>query len=432
MSLARPLRSFRTSWLAAPRRWARDFRADKAGAIAVMFALVLPILVGFIALGVEVGYWFVTRRATQNAADMAAIAAAYEILNGGGQTEAEAAATTAAQANGYPAGLTPSVTTPYSGDSDKVEVILTRSTPLMFARLFMGSNISIQARAVGAVAPWGEACVLALHNTAARAVSTSGSASVTMTGCSVAANSNADDAIYVGGTSDMNVECASTVGGIDDSHNNLTTNCAATREGAEAVQDPYSDLTVPAFTCCDYTGTGGNPYSPSNGDTLSPGVYKGLKVNSGDTVTLNPGTYIVDQKNFSIAGGATVTGTGVTIIFTNSTGGNYPSATISGGANVTLSAPTSGTYGGILFYHPGPYSASTDLDFTGGSTMELTGVIYAPNNNVDFSGGNSTGGNCTKIAARTIEFGGNADINTSCDGTGVPGMYLTGSVGLVE
>ncbi len=52
--------------------------ADERGAVAVLFAVVLPILLGAAGLAVEASYWQLHQRAMQNAADSAAIAAGME------------------------------------------------------------------------------------------------------------------------------------------------------------------------------------------------------------------------------------------------------------------------------------------------------------------------------------------------------------------
>src|SRR6266852_329659 len=66
--------------------------ADRRGNIAVMMALLLPALVGAMGLGFEVSNWYMTKRAMQNAADAAAIAAA---MNGTSNYDVEAKAVTA-------------------------------------------------------------------------------------------------------------------------------------------------------------------------------------------------------------------------------------------------------------------------------------------------------------------------------------------------
>src|SRR6516162_10232562 len=53
----------------------RRFCACSAGAVAVVTALVLPALLGFTSLGVEVGHWYLVQREMQGSADAAAISA---------------------------------------------------------------------------------------------------------------------------------------------------------------------------------------------------------------------------------------------------------------------------------------------------------------------------------------------------------------------
>src|SRR5215813_15670766 len=54
----------------------RSLRTCSAGAVAVMTALTLPVLLGFTSLGVEVGHWYLVQREMQGAADASAISAA--------------------------------------------------------------------------------------------------------------------------------------------------------------------------------------------------------------------------------------------------------------------------------------------------------------------------------------------------------------------
>ena len=67
----------------------RSFLRCSAGAVGVVTALVAPILIGFISLGVEVGQWYLTQRVMQGAADAAAISATAQYVkdyNAGNQT----------------------------------------------------------------------------------------------------------------------------------------------------------------------------------------------------------------------------------------------------------------------------------------------------------------------------------------------------------
>ena len=75
-------------------------------------------------------------------------------------------------------------------------------------------------------------------------------------------------------------------------------------------------------------------------NTLDPGCYSGsITVNAGATLNLNPGIYYLDGANLNVAGNATITGTGVTLVFTGS-GSEWGTASIGSNANVTLTAPS--------------------------------------------------------------------------------------------
>jgi len=81
-----------------PRLWVR-FARDRQGAVALAVAVLLPVLIGFAGIGVEVGMWFAVQRQNQSAADAAAISAALEyaaqIENGVTTNPAAAAAISA-------------------------------------------------------------------------------------------------------------------------------------------------------------------------------------------------------------------------------------------------------------------------------------------------------------------------------------------------
>jgi Flp pilus assembly protein TadG len=58
----------------------KRLRACSAGVVAVVTAMVLPVLLGFVGLGSEVGHWYLAQREMQGAADAAAISAAAEYI----------------------------------------------------------------------------------------------------------------------------------------------------------------------------------------------------------------------------------------------------------------------------------------------------------------------------------------------------------------
>jgi Flp pilus assembly protein TadG len=75
---------------------------DRRGAVAVAVAVLLPVLIGFAGIGVEIGLWFAVQRQNQSAADAAAISAALEYaaqIESGVPTNPTAAATATANYN---------------------------------------------------------------------------------------------------------------------------------------------------------------------------------------------------------------------------------------------------------------------------------------------------------------------------------------------
>jgi Flp pilus assembly protein TadG len=57
-----------------------DLRKCSGGVVAVLTAMVLPVLLGFVSLGAEVGHWYLAQRQMQGAADAAAISAAAQYI----------------------------------------------------------------------------------------------------------------------------------------------------------------------------------------------------------------------------------------------------------------------------------------------------------------------------------------------------------------
>ena len=70
---------------------------DDHGSVAVYAAIMMPILLGSIGLGVDMGLAYSSRQSAQNQADAGAMAAALEIKQGKKTDEVEAAATSDAK-----------------------------------------------------------------------------------------------------------------------------------------------------------------------------------------------------------------------------------------------------------------------------------------------------------------------------------------------
>lgn len=138
------------------------FRDDRRGATVLMFALTLPVLVGFLGLGAEVGYWYVNSRNIQTASDFGAFTAAVELR--GDKTDSYAVIQGKSEALDNGADATMDTITvnipPMSGTvttSDAAEVIIVRNLPRLFSGLFVSGPMSITTRGVAQFSDGGPA-----------------------------------------------------------------------------------------------------------------------------------------------------------------------------------------------------------------------------------------------------------------------------------
>jgi hypothetical protein len=423
------------------RRWFAAWTRDRSGAVTVTVALALSALVGFAALGTEVAGWYVTKRNMQGAADSAAYSAALAKAAGAPTAYYVSEAKSVAASYSYIDGanqVTVSVNSPpasgnHTADSTAVEVVITRSQPLALASLFLQASPTLQARAVAFLGASG--CVLALDRGDVTDVTDTGNTTLNLIHCNIYVNSPATSALRLVGGAVINAHAAYISGNYTTSGQAALNTTAGTHTGAPPVDDPYADVQIPSYSGCNsnnYSLTGGRSQTFTPG---SSGVWVfcgGFEVKGNSSVTFQPGVYIIDGGSFSVAGGSSISGSGVTIIFTSSSGTGYATAAVAGGATVNITAPTSGPLAGLAFFQDRNAPASGSDQFTGGATQNIVGAIYFPNQNVTFAGGTTTGGaKCTQLVALTVTFNGNAAFNSDCPGTGVRGVG-TSAIQLVE
>ncbi|MES2907173.1 MAG: pilus assembly protein TadG-related protein [Pseudomonadota bacterium] len=426
-----------TAWCRDKVRQCKRIKKDIAGTAGVLWGITLPVVIGGIGLGTDIGSWYLSEHNQQNATDAAAIAAGYEITGGNPQqTTLQAAANKELVRNGYSSDNSvtmtvhyPPQTGPYAGNSQAVEVTTSRPQPRFFSKLFLNSEPLAISRAVASRQPFGSACVLSLASSGANALLIQGSSTIDLTNCSAASNSIDNVAISITGSSSLTTYSLYTAGGYEQGGSaNLITSNGAITNGA-ALADPYSGLSLPS-----YSGCARNNYNEKATATINPGVYcNGMSFGSKAVVTMSPGTYIVDRGSFDVNAGARVTGNGVTIILTSSTGSNYANVNVSGGATVSLSAPTSSAYAGMLFYQDRNAPIATNSNkLNGGSSTNYVGALYFPQQELEFTGNNSSNsGACTKIIARTVSFSGNSYLSNNCPAS-VATVATQGTVQLVE
>lgn len=165
---------------------------------------------------------------------------------------------------------------------------------------------------------------------------------------------------------------------------NLETGCAAQ---ADPHAGKLPEPSVP--TQCTTSGW-------KDGQTISlkPGLHCETGFNGSPTVTFEPGLHIIKGRMI-INSNATVVAEGVTFYFPDVNS----EIRINGGVKFTGTAPTSGTYKGILMFENTSNAANAtnkqQYIFNGSKGEILEGIIHLPNRDVTY---NSTTNQASKIS----------------------------------
>ncbi|HEX2256753.1 MAG TPA: pilus assembly protein TadG-related protein [Afifellaceae bacterium] len=424
----------------------RGFARDEGGAAVVLAALMFPVVIGGMGLGAETGYWYMTQRKLQHAADTAAHAAAVRKMQGASETNINGAADAVARKTGYSGGDPVTAAAPTSGDyvgnEDAVEVVLSEERPRLFSAVVAGlyshepqTTVTLGARAVAAIEKTeasGVACVLALSGSAPGAVTVSGSTNVNLAGCDVASNSSASDSFLMSGSARLSTDCVSTVGGALPT-SGLTTQCSPLRQYAPEIPDPYGSVAEPQVAgACERDN-----FHPTNPTTVTPahahpsGIPSrrycgGLSLKG--PVTFKPGLYIIDGGDFTVNAGdnSLINGTGVVFYLTNGA-----RLRLGGNATLNVKARTEEPFAGILFFGSRTGTAVTH-QINGSSASRIQGAVYTPASDLSYSGNSGTSDSCIQVIGRKVTMTGNSDLGSKCEGTGTRSINTNLSVALVE
>jgi len=416
---------------------------DRNGQALILAALCMPVVLGFLGFALDVGLLTVEKRKAQAAADSAAVAGAAELNFG----DYASAAQSAAALNGFTNGVNgatvkvnPSGTsTPsplngmYANQPGYVEVIVSQRTPTAFMGLFSQSSVKVSARAVATLGN-AQNCIYVLKSSGTT-VSLDNNAQLTSPGCGMVANSSGSPAISVTGGANVTASTVEVAGStyVDNSGSKISPSALT---GIVPVSDPLAYLTAPPYTASSCTadplthyGNGGSSYSVGPGSAYSTTqagntvCYTSLSLGmNSDTVTVNPGIYVITGA-LSFASATTLGGNGVTFYLV----GNG-SVTIANGATLNLSAPTTGTYNGILFYQDRSDAQAASIQ--GGATSTLQGILYFPDAALSIGNG-TTLTFYTPIVASTLTIVGGSTFEDKDYGDVNPGQPLT-SARLVE
>jgi hypothetical protein len=87
---------------------------------------------------------------------------------------------------------------------------------------------------------------------------------------------------------------------------------------------------------------------------------------------------------------------------------------MNGGARISMTAPSTGTYAGILFYQDRRASNMATNIINGNSTSLLQGALYFPRQELQMNGTSGMNTRCLQIVARRIDWRGNNNLQNIC------------------
>jgi Flp pilus assembly protein TadG len=317
-------------------RFGGGLRRGERGSVLVLTAVALPVLIGFAALALDIGYIYDYRQGMGAAADAAAISGAFEVKKNSSisQTSLESYARDDAMRNGFLNGLnniSVAVTRgTYSGGAftagstatDKfVQVVITRPVPTFLMGVIGWTSMTTSVTSIAGPGDSSSGCVYALNTADAKytteldiGYSKTGSVNINTSKCGVISNGN----FAVGSGSSV------TASEIDVTASSGTINGTATPTPSYDVaqsDDPFADLdeaglfgTSPACAT-GWTGTrttysgGVGTTTAYNYDSATRPTFNSENRSLGtDHYVLNPGVYCGGIK----IGGGTIVSSGTT------------------------------------------------------------------------------------------------------------------------
>lgn len=398
------------------------FWKNEEGSALVLSSLGMVMVLGFVGLAVDVGSLRLAKRNLQSAVDAAALAAALEVTTCNSTqncTTMQTAAQSAMAENGFSgvtlltgctgaagSGVTITVNNPpcaqgasdpNSGKNSYVEVVASENKPTYFASILGFHSFPIGARAEAGKTS-NPNCIYALDPSGGNAITVDLLATVN-SACGVVDESSAWNALSCNLIASLTASQVNVTGGEEGFLCLLPNTTPNTGVAVPTPADPLAYLPKPGVPGCG--SSTGSPYHGSSlpvtiigSATLYPDASYcgGITIAAASNVTFMPGTYVIKsggllglQGGLTISLLANISGNGVTFYNYGPLGGiTFAAASVNLGT-VSLVAPTTGTYAGILFFQdPGNSSPATILGTTAWNTS-LEGAYYFPNATVTYA-----------------------------------------------
>ncbi len=358
------------------------------GQALILIAIAMAVLIGMTALAVDGGSAYLDRRSAQNAADTAALAAAFATANNDPNWR-QAALNSAAQ-NGYTNGTanievykcneTGASCGQYQGNAEYIQVIITSTRPTFFSGLFGQNQITnrvqaiVRARAAQQGAMVNGNAVVALAPHECRAITFQGTADMRLENGGIFVNSDCANQAFFNQSAAGRLYAPSlqAVGGV--TYNPNSVHIPQIQTGVAQQPYPPSWLPDPSQFC--------NPSNTRNslpGNNLAPGIY-------------------CLTSSLQVNGNQTISGNGVTIVLLNG------ELRTNGNGTINISAPTSGPTKGLAIYLP--LGNTSGVTINGNANTRLIGSVLAPSSNCKINGTSASALFRSQFVCYTIDLTG--------------------------
>ncbi len=377
----------------------KRFLGETAGNVAMITALVAPVLLGAAALSVDYAVVNNQRSALQQAADVAALASVKELsLSGASEALIQQVGTSYA-ITAFPDGQAISngsevlsVNVEPSRADQQVTVNLSYKWHPFLAHVFDYKVNPIVVSATAGLAGDSLTCIIGLmqpqpgRKAPKSSIHLDNNSVVSADGCAVFSNSTSRYGLRADDASQMSASTICSAGGVFQPGGGSTykftpeplTDCPK-------IDDPLASRQKPNVGSCDFTNL-----EISTDEALRPGVYcGGITMNGNADVKLEPGVYTMKDGPLVVADTVSLSGTGITFFLT----GADSVFDFQVDTSIDLSAAEVGSTAGLLFFEDRsvPYSFSFDPydlnnipadvrihKISSNDARNLLGTIYLP------------------------------------------------------
>ncbi len=372
-----------------------NFQNNERGAIAVMVAVLMVVLIGFLGLAVDFGYAYLQKTRLQHVADAEALAcvispSAAPCPNTGGDV--------------YPAvnpyGFTISILNPgnnslclIQSQTGCVRAIASTTWNTFFIGLLGLPSLNLSALAVAGKNGNVPSCIITTGN-----FSANGNNQVNLNNC----------ASSIGGTLSTTNKAGITIAGqgsITVFNGGNATQCGTCSPQPVSVNTPIPNLPSSVFPSLNLNGVvlPNLPYTACTNSSCVPAIYSGGKVTLNANTVLQTGNYVFNG-GFSNAGYSLTSGVGGVSIFV---AGNQ-SLDLSGTVNLTAPSIAGCTAGSAMVISH-PYVSSYNSIALNGSqvNLNLNGVINLSADDITVSGSSANLNITGSFISHSLRLNGN-------------------------